>query len=313
MAEHFLSKEHVHTRWNRSLAPALEIESGDIVEFECFDSSGGQVTPASTLDDYAKIDRGRIHTITGPVFVKGAKPGDVLEVRIRRVTHQGWGWTSLVPGLGSLPDRFPDLFLFIWALEGNISRSLAPTTLPLAPFLGIMGVAPPVEGEHRTRPPGAFGGNLDIRQMVAGTTLYLPVFNDGALFSTGDAHAAQGDGEVCINGIEAPVNAELQLTLRKDLRLDQPFAEFPPAVTPVLSDLGSFAFIASAERVMDAAQDVILHAIDFLVARFGLSPQLAYILCSVALDLKISQCVNQPMITVTGTLARHLFPNGGKP
>jgi acetamidase/formamidase len=161
-----------------------------------------------------------------------------------------------------------------------------------------MGVAPPHEGEHRTRPPGSFGGNLDIRQMVEGTTLYLPIFNEGALFSAGDAHAAQGDGEVCINGIEAPVNAELQLTLRKDLRLDQPFAEFPPAKTPVLPDLGAFAFIASA---------------DFLVTRFRLSPQHAYILCSVALDLKISQCVNIPMITVTGTLARNLFPNGGKP
>jgi acetamidase/formamidase len=313
MAEHFLSKVHVHTRWNRGLAPALEIESGDTVEFECFDSSGGQVTPTSTLDDYAKIDRGRIHTITGPVFVKGARPGDVLEVRIRRVTHQGWGWTSLVPGLGSLPERFPDLFLFIWALEGNISRSLAPVTLPLAPFLGIMGVAPPHEGEHRTRPPGSFGGNLDIRQMVEGTTLYLPIFNEGALFSAGDAHAAQGDGEVCINGIEAPVKAELQLTLHKDLRLDQPFAEFPPAKVPLLPDLGAFAFIASAEQAMDAARNVIHHAIDFLISRFGLSPPQAYILCSVALDLKISQCVNQPMITVTGTLARHLFPNGGKP
>lgn len=311
MAEHFLSKAHVHTRWDNRLPPALEIASGDVVAFECFDSSGGQVTPASTLDDYAKIDRGRIHTITGPVFVKDARPGDVLEIRVRRIRHHGWGWTSLVPGLGALPGRFPDLFLFLWELEETVSRSLAPVTLPLAPFLGIMGVAPPTPGEHRTRPPGPFGGNLDIRQLVAGATLYLPVFNEGALFSAGDAHAAQGDGEVCINGIEAPVDAELQLTVRRDFRLDQPFAELPPPKAPTVPALGSFAFIASAEQTMDAARDVIHQAIDFLMARLALSPQHAYILCSVALDLRISQCVNTPMITVTGMLDRSLFAAKG--
>jgi len=311
MATHLISKARNHTRWNNQLVPVLEVASGDVVEMGCHDSSGGQVTAASTLADYAAIDRGRIHTITGPVFVKGAKPGDVLEVKIRQIEHQGWGWTSLVPGLGSLPDRFPDLFLFIWKLEGNLSRSLAPITLPLAPFCGIVGVAPPDPGEHRTRPPGPFGGNLDVRQLVPGTTLYLPIFNEGGLFSAGDAHAAQGDGEVCINGIECPVTAEFQLTVRKDLKLDQPFAELPPTRPAVVADLGSFAFIAPAEQAMDAARNVIHHVIDFLMARFGLPAEHAYILCSVALDLKISQCVNVPMITVTGTLQKNLFPNGG--
>jgi acetamidase/formamidase len=308
MTRHLLSKAHVHTRWNAALPPALTVDSGDLLEMECFDSSGGQVQPSSTLEDYLQIDRGRIHTITGPVAVHGAQPGDVLEVRILQVRHQGWGWTSLVPGLGSLPGRFPDPFLFIWQLEENLTRSLAPVTLPLAPFLGIMGVAPPEAGEHRTRPPGPFGGNLDVKQLVPGTTLYLPIFHPGALFSAGDAHAAQGDGEVCINGIEAPVTAEFQLILRRDLRLDQPRAELPPARPAVLPDRGAVAFIASAEQAMDAARDVIHHAIDFLIARLGCTPQHAYILCSVALDLKISQCVNAPMITVTGLLPKHLFP-----
>ena len=140
----------------------------------------------------------------------------MLEIKVRRVRHHGWGWTRLVPGLGALPGRFPDLFLFIWELEETLSRSLSPVTLPLAPFLGIMGVAPPPPGVHRTRPPGPFGGNLDIRQRVAGATLHLPVSNEGALFSAGDVHAAQGDDEVCINGIEAPLDAELQLTVRRD-------------------------------------------------------------------------------------------------
>ena len=303
---HRIGPPHVHDRWNRHLNPCLEVESGDTVEFDCLDSSGGQVTPASTLEDYTRIDRGKIHTITGPVWVKGARPGDVLEVRVRRIEHHGWGWTSIVPGLGSLPERFPRPFLFIWRLEGEETRSMPGIRLPLSPFLGIMGVAPGEDGELRTRPPGAHGGNLDVRQLVPGATLYLPVFNEGALFSAGDGHAAQGDGEVCINGIEAPMTAELQLTVRRDFRIAQPFAELPPQVQRG-PDLGSWAFIESAEQPMDAVRGVIGRAVDFLAARRRLSPEQAYALCSVALDLRISQCVNTPLVTITGTLAKSLF------
>jgi acetamidase/formamidase len=146
-----------------------------------------------------------------------------------------------------------------------------------------------------------------VKDLQPGTTLYLPVFHPGALFSAGDGHAAQGDGEVCINGIEGPMEAEFRLTVRKDIHLDEPFAELPPRVSQV-PDLGSWAFIASAPDTMSAARNVIHHAIDFLVARFGLTPQLAYTLCSVALDLRLSQIVNQPQVTVTGTLAKSLFP-----
>lgn len=303
---HQVGPPHVHTRWNNRLTPALEIDSGDTVEFSCLDSSGGQVTPGTSLDEYQQIDRGRIHTITGPVHVRGARPGDVLEVRIRRVDHHGWGWTSIVPGLGSLPERFDRPYLFLWQLDGEVSRSMPGVTLPLAPFLGVMGVAPAEEGEFRTRPPGSFGGNLDVRQLVPGATLYLPVYNEGALFSAGDGHAAQGDGEVCINGIEAPMTAELQLTVRRDFRLDQPFAELPP-VRHRGPDLGSWAFIQSAENPMDAVRGVIHRAVDFLATRRGLAAEQAYLLCSVALDLRISQCVNVPLVTVTGTLAKALF------
>lgn len=303
---HQVGPPQVHTRWNNQLPPALEIESGDTVEFTCLDSSGGQVTPSSSLEDYTRIDRGRIHTITGPVYVRGAHPGDVLEVRIRRVDHHGWGWTSIVPGLGSIPERFDRPYLFLWQLDGDVSRSMPGVTLPLAPFLGIMGVAPGEEGEWRTRPPGAFGGNLDVRQLVPGATLYLPVYNDGALFSAGDGHAAQGDGEICINGIEAPMTAEIQLTVRRDFRIDQPLAELPPQDQRG-PDLGSWAFIQSAESPMDAVRGVVHRAVDFLVARRGLTAEQAYLLCSVALDLRISQCVNVPQITITGMLAKALF------
>jgi acetamidase/formamidase len=307
MRSHHLPNTHTHDRWNSQLPPALEIASGDLLVMDCQDSSGSQMTPQSTVADFVAMDRSKIHTITGPVFVQGAEPGDVLQIEIRRIEHRGWGWTSIIQGLGSLPDRFPNPHLFIWNLDGDFTDSLAPARVPLAPFLGIVGVAPREPGEHRTRPPGPFGGNLDVRDLQPGTNLYLPVFHRGALFSAGDGHAAQGDGEVCINGIEGPMQAEFRLTVRKDMRLDEPFAELPPR-SAKLPDCGAWAFIASAPQTMDAARNVIHHAIDFLVARYGLTPELAYTLCSVALDLRLSQIVNQPMVTVTGTLAKNLFP-----
>ncbi len=307
MRTHHIPDSRNHDRWNNGLTPVLEIDSGDEVVMDCLDSSGAQMTPSSTVADFAAMDRGRIHTITGPVFVKGAQPGDVLQIDIRRIEHKGWGWTSIIQGLGSLPERFPSPHLFLWKLEKDFTDSLAPARVPLAPFLGIVGVAPKEPGEHRTRPPGPFGGNLDVKNLLPGATLYLPVFNEGALFSAGDGHAAQGDGEVCINGIEGPMQAEFRLTVRKDLRIDEPFADLPSR-PPAVGDRGSWAFIASAPHALDAAKNVIHHAIDFLVDRFGLTPELAYTLCSVTLDLRLSQIVNTPMITVTGTLAKNLFP-----
>lgn len=307
MRTHTLSPPHTHDRWNAALPPALEVDSGDIVEFACLDSSGAQMHPGATVGDFVQMDRGRIHTITGPVFVKDAQPGDVLEIEIREVRHRGWGWSSIIQGLGAHPERFSGPFLFHWKLEGDVTRSLPGVTVPLAPFLGILGVCPAEPGEHRTRPPGPFGGNLDVRDLVAGTRLFLPVFQPGALFSAGDGHAAQGNGEVCINGIEAPMDAVFRLTLHRGLTRREPFAELPPARPPVLPDLGSFAFIASSADPMAAVRRVIDEAVDWVVANTALSPEQAYVLCSVALDLRLSQVVNVPMITVTGTLARSMF------
>ena len=142
--------------------------------------------------------------LTGPIRIDGAEPGDVLEIQVLQVEHRGWGWSSVIPGLGFLKEQFREPYLFHWALDPEVSLSLGPAIVPLRPFCGVMGVAPAEDGEFRTRPPGPFGGNMDVRELCTGATLYLPVLNPGALFSAGDAHAAQGDGEVCINGIECP-------------------------------------------------------------------------------------------------------------
>ena len=228
MPEHTLSAEPTHSRWNRALPPRLRIASGDTVHLECVDSSGSQVHPGMTLPEYLAIDRGRIHALTGPVLDRGAEPGDVLQIDVLEVAHKGWGWTSVVEGLGFLKHRFSDPYLFLWKLDGEVSRSLSPASVPLRPFCGVMGVAPAEDGEFRTRPPGIFGGNMDVRELCAGATLYLPVQNPGALFSAGDAHAAQGDGEVCINGIECPVDVTLRFHLHKQRALAGPLVESEP-------------------------------------------------------------------------------------
>ena len=307
MSEHSLPASAAHCRWNHALPPVLSVASGDTVRMELHDSSGGQITAASTVADLGNLDRERIHTLTGPVEIRGAQPGDVLEIRIRRVEHLGWGWTSFIPGLGLLPERFPEPYLHVWRLDDDASHSLPPAMVPLRPFCGIMGVAPAAPGEHRTRPPGMFGGNMDVKQLVAGTTLFLPVQVAGALFSAGDSHAAQGDGEVCVNGIEMPAQAEFEFHLRRDFHLDEPFAETPPAA-PDPRDRGNWSFIASRQDPLDAAKSVVNRAINFLVERFPLTPEDAYILCSVALNLHISQWVNQPTVTITGHLPKGLFP-----
>jgi acetamidase/formamidase len=147
------------------------------------DASGAQVYDGMSVDAYLQIDRSRIHALTGPIRVQNAKPGDVLEVTVLSTRHSGWGWTSTIEGMGFLKERFHSPSLFHWALQGDHSASLAPARVPLRPFLGVMGVARADSGSFRTRPPGPFGGNLDVRELCAGSRLYLPVLVPGALFS----------------------------------------------------------------------------------------------------------------------------------
>jgi acetamidase/formamidase len=304
MAEHTLSVKPTHSRWNNTLAPRLTIDSGDVVHMECVDSSGGQVRPGSTVDDFMGIDRGRIHALTGPIAIHGAEPGDTLAVEVLAVTHKGWGWSSTIPGLGFLKDRFQEASLFHWTLEGTESRSLAPAIVPLRPFCGVMGVAPAEPGEFRTRPPGVFGGNMDVRELCAGATLYLPVLNRGALFSAGDAHAAQGDGEVCINGIECPADVTLRFQLHKSRALTGPLVETSSA-DPVGP---SWIVVESATDALQAAKAATNRMIDLLADRLTISAVHAYMLCSAVMNLRLSQVVNEPMITVCAAVPKSVLP-----
>jgi acetamidase/formamidase len=302
--EFTLTTAATHNRWNRDLPPQVSVASGSIVHFGCLDSTGGQVGSQSTLDDFLRIDRNKVHTLTGPVFVEGAQPGDVLQIDFLEITHQGWGWSSILPELGFLPERFPQPFFFVWKLEEQVSRSLVPATVPLRPFCGVVGVAPGEPGEFRTRPPGVFGGNMDVRDLSTGSILYLPVQTPGALFSLGDTHAAQGNGEVCINGIECPANVTVRLTLIKAKRLSAPFLESAPSSH---GSVGEWIVVESDPDPLAAARRATLRMIDFLVERWDLSAEHAYLLCSVAMDLRLAQVVNTPMVTVCAGLEKSVI------
>jgi acetamidase/formamidase len=307
MSEHSLTARPTHSRWNRALPPRLTIAPGDTVHFECVDASGAQVHPTMTAAEFTKIDRNVFHALTGPVAIQGAQPGDVLQIEILEVKHKGWGWTSVIPGLGFLKDRFATPYLFHWQLEKEITRTLEPATVTLRPFCGVMGVAPAEPGEFRTRPPGVFGGNMDVRELCSGATLYLPVFAPGALFSTGDAHAAQGDGEVCINGIECPVDATLKFRLHKRQSLSAPLIESAPARPQDALD-EAWIVVESSTDAIAAARAATSRMIDLLVARWSMPEVHAYLLCSVALHLRLSQVVNEPMYTVSASIAKRILP-----
>ena len=311
MAEYSLNAEPTHSRWNRALQPRLRVASGDTVHMECVDSSGAQVQPSMTPAEYLKIDRDRIHALTGPIFVDGAEPGDVLQVDVLEVAHKGWGWTSVVSGLGFLKQRFAEPFFFIWKLEGEVSKSIVPAVVPLRPFCGVMGVAPAEDGEFRTRPPGIFGGNMDVRQLCTGATLYLPVLNRGGLFSAGDAHAAQGDGEVSINGIECPADVTLRFQVHKHRALPGPIVETPAGrKLETDGEGGEWIVVESSSDAAGAARAATSRMIDLLADRWGFSAVHAYLLCSVAMNLRFSQVVNEPMFTVSAAIPKQILPAG---
>lgn len=309
MATAFLDASSLVHRWNNVIPARVTIAPGDTVVLEMADSSGYQVQPTWTAADFkARFDSLKVHALTGPVAIEGAEPGDQLEIKIGAYEHRGWAWTSLIPGLGLLPEDFPDHHLFIWKLDGTQTRSLPGVTLDLHPFAGIIGVQRAEAGEFRTRAPGPFGGNLDVRHLTAGTTLYLPVFTPGANLLAGDCHAAQGDGEVCINGMEAPMRVSLQINLIKQRPLAAPYAICPnPLVPPRYQTKPWHLFIESDEQPREACKRVVRRAIAYLTERLGITPQLAYTLCSVVLDLRISQLVNVPTTTVTGYLPEAIF------
>lgn len=301
---------HHHFGWDNSFAPAERVAPGSTIEFQCLDSSGGQLKVDSTVADIAKLDFGQINPVTGPIFVEGAEPGDALKVTIEVFKPSGFGWTANIPGFGLLADDFKEPALAIWKYD---AASLEPALfgknarVPLKPFAGTIGNAPGEKGHHSVVPPRRVGGNLDIRDLAAGTTLYLPVEVAGALFSVGDTHAAQGDGEVCGTAIESPMDVVLKLDLVKDARLKTPRFTTPGPVTRHLDAKGYEVTTGIGPDLMTGAREAVSQMVDLLSARYKLDPVDAYMLVSVCGDLRISEIVDMPNWVVSFYFPRCVF------
>jgi acetamidase/formamidase len=307
---HQLDASVVHHEWNNALAPRLTIDPGDTVVFGTRDAADGYYSPRSTSADAAARGPFRGHPLTGPVRVEGARPGDVLVVEILEVTPAAsFGWTAIRPGRGLLPESdFPKAFLQIWDLADGTHARMGPgIAVPIAAFPGVMGTALDEPGGHSTMPPRKNGGNMDVKQLTSGSTLYLPVWVEGALFSTGDAHAAQGDGEVCVTAVEMSARITARLDLRRGQAQPEPTLRTRGPLAPETNRGPFFATTAHGPDLFAAAQQAIRYMIDHLVRERGLSREQAYVLSSVAVDLKISEIVDAPNWIVSAFLPESIF------
>ncbi|HTW88513.1 MAG TPA: acetamidase/formamidase family protein [Candidatus Binataceae bacterium] len=349
-----------HNRWHPEIPPVLRVDAGDRVTIETLDAFDGQITPDSSAGDIRAIDLNLVHPLTGPVYVNGAEPGDLLEVRLLGVKPADFGYTILVPGFGFLRDEFPEPFIVKWEIANGYAHSadLPGVRISGAPFPGTIGLAPsrrllaeitnreqalaatggfvltpasagavpsagrPAAEGLRTIPPREIAGNLDIKQLTAGAKLFVPVSEQGALFSIGDAHFAQGDSECCGTAIEMNAAFDLEFHLlkgearRRSLRRPE-FSH--DSYMPPDSLAGPRRFYATtgmsitregqnrSEDVTLAVRDALLNMIDYLQDRYGYSREQSYALCSVAVDLKVSELVDVPNVTVSAFLPLDVF------
>lgn len=357
-----------HNRWHPDITPAVRIASGSTVEMETLDGLDGQITPRTTASDLAGIEMGRIHPLTGPVYVDGAEPGDLLAVKIEQIMPASRGFTMIMPGFGFLRDLFTTPFLVHWEMANGfaVSKQLPGVRIAGAPFMGVMGVAPShdllkrivsreadllarggvvlppdavgavpaAEGiaAHavRTIAPHETGGNFDIKQLTAGATLYLPVQVPGALFSVGDAHFAQGDGESCGTAVETSATFVARFDVlkgeaRRRRQNDPSYALGGHAhhgaagvhgahgVTPSKGYYATTGMSvrgdgrAESEDITLAARNALVNMIDYIADAYSFTREQAYCIASVAVDLRISQVVDVPNMTVSAVLPLDIF------
>jgi formamidase len=359
-SKHLHEEPHTgHNRWHPDLTPVLEVDAGKQVSLETRDALDGYLNANSSVAEFASLPLEAIHPLTGPVFVKGAHPGDLLEVEFLEITPQPWAFSAIMPGLGFLRDVMTEPFLVHWHIEGGwaTSAQLPGVRIPGAPFMGVSGVAPsrqqvaawtkreadaasrggfalapdplgavpaagaPAAEGLRTLPPRENGGNFDVKQLTRGSKLFLPVNVDGALFSTGDAHFAQGDGEVCVTAVEMAATCVVRFAVhhgeaaRRNIRWPR-FARTDDFADPKWAMPRRFAATMGmpvdddgtnrAEDLTSACRHAVLNMLDLLQER-GFSREQAYVLCSVAVDLRISNVVDVPNYVVSALLPEDIF------
>ena len=299
-AQFRLTADQTHNKFSSTIPPVLTVPSGAVVEVATEEATDGQFDLQTTLEDVAKLDFEPIHPLTGPVYVEGAVPGDVLAVTLLKIELGSWGWTAVSPGFGFLADEFSEAAIKTFELGPGtkVARFSDSVSIPLEPFPGVMGVAPATEELLSTIPPRANGGNMDNKYLTEGTTVYFPVFVEGALFSIGDTHAAQGDGEVCGTAIEAPMRIVYQVEVLKGWRkISEPQYETDEI----------YGVTAFAETIDEAARKATHFMIDYLVEAHGQTRTDAYMIASLAGDLKISEVVDVPHVLVSMHLPKAIF------
>jgi acetamidase/formamidase len=302
-----LTAHTVHHVWDNSLPPLLEVAPGETFSVTTRDASDRQLEPGTSAAKLRKIDLGGFWPLTGPVAVRGARPGDAVEVQIVALRPGSWGWTAIIPERGLLRDEIRGPYLHHWELKQDCPFAVLRrgVHVPLAPFLGVIGCAPAGGGTSSPLPPRAVGGKLDMPQLVAGASLTLPVQVEGALLSFGHGRAAQGDGEVCGSGIECEMTAILRVQLHPGRAPTEPFAEAPDAAVPApgLRRLAT----GNASDLLEAARRATRNMIAWLTAEHRMSREMAYVLCSVAAEMRVAQAVNTPHWTVTLSLPLGIF------
>lgn len=331
----------MHNRWHPDLEPVAEVAPGEEIRLECEDGIGSQLTRDSTHADAASLDLGLAHGLTGPIHVEGAQPGQTLEVELVAYESADFGVTPVIPGFGFLADVFTEPYVVKWEISDGIARSaeLPGVAVPEEMFAGVIGVAPSHErmeafrareerlrqqgqpvadsmpegavppaaaGGLRTIPPRETGGNMDVRQLVAGSRLWLPVDVPGAQFSIGDLHFAQGDGEVCGTAVEVAGAVTVRFALH-----DGPAPRLPRFQTPAVADPPRLATMGiPLDDGMDlnaAARVALLDLIDHIEQRYGFERYAAYALTSVAADLRVSEVVDVPYPIVSALLRLDVF------
>jgi acetamidase/formamidase len=309
---HELRRDAFEYAWDNAVEPALELDSGETILLHVRDASDEQIRADSGVDDVLALDFDHVNPVSGPVFVKGARPGDVLEVELLEFEPQGWGWTAIIPGFGLLADEFREPWLRISAVDPGSGRVRFSdrVTLPYRPFPGTLGVAPAEPGPHSIVPPSRFGGNMDTKHLNPGATLYLPVGVEGALFSLGDTHAAQGDGEVCGTAIETAMDVVLRLSVRRDFTVDAPQYTLPPGLVAEHERSAYHVCTGVGPDLMEAARDAVRAAIVHLGERRGLERSEAYAVVSVACDLRIHEVVDAPNWVVGCFVPDSIFEGG---
>ena len=301
MATHRIASTPETIRWgmfDAGFPPLITVNSGDTVVLECVSGgpevmpppgSGLTVPPALAAIHASNPPRGPGHILTGPVAIAGAMPGDMLEVHIDKIeVGADWGYCGFRPLAGTLPEDFPEKYLSHIPVDRARGVCTLPwgTELTLAPFFGVMGVAPkPGYGTISTIQPREHGGNLDNKELTQGSTLFLPVWAEGALFSAGDGHGVQGDGEVCINALEICLTGTFTFTLHKSA--GTPLLSYPRAETPT-----HYISMGMHEDLDQAMKQALRQMIAFITSRTNLSREQAYQFCSLAVDFHVTQTVN---------------------